>query len=285
MLGRTLGGLAFVAWISCGLHAEAQGDVTPASEAPAPVTAPVAAPAPVAEPAPPPAAETASTDPEKRWYIGGFYRHTWTPGFLLKPFLDEVLSAKNHGAGFEAAVSHRRLDVLLHGYWQNFEGYGPMLAKDDPPQDTEIIDSNLSVVAFGTSILSTVPMGKAFAFQFGLDIGVGWTFGNVRRTEAYPTTDRSTPGYSDGWAPCAGPGSPNVEYCEPDSVADGEFGGHYDVRIRRWTDGGKLPNVWFRFGPHLALRFQPKPWLRIRADGGFDLLSGFFAGGALAFGL
>jgi hypothetical protein len=225
------------------------------------------------------------TEPQEgRWYVGGFYRHTWTPAFLLKPFLQEVTSTSNHGAGFEAMYSRRHLDISIHGFWQGYRTYGTFLADGDPTTDTEMIDSSLSQAGAGVNFLWTAELTEKFAFQYGLDLGLGYVLGQLRRTEAYPTTDRNVDGYRAGWAPCQGPGDPAGfdAYCEGPSVPDGEEGGHYNVVTRRWTSGGSVPNVWFRFGPHLALRYNPFPAVRIRVDGGFDLFSGFFAGGLVA---
>jgi hypothetical protein len=241
-----------------------------------------------AAPAPEPAAQSPEVPAEKkdgRWYVGGFYRHTFTPAFMLKPFLQEVSSTNNPGAGLEVMYGRKKIDISLVAYWQRYHTYGPFLADGDPALDTEMIDSSLSMAAVGGNFLWTSEFNEKFAFQYGLDVAVGYVFGDLYRTEAYPTTDRSTPGYKDGWAPCLGVGMPDAAYCDGPPAPDGGNGGHYNVKTRRWTGGGSVPNAWFRLGPHLALRYTPAPWLRVRVDGGFDLFSGFFVGGMLAFGL
>jgi hypothetical protein len=78
------------------------------------------------------------------------------------------------------------------------------------------------------------------------------------------------------------------QYCAPPnnypSDRDGQDGEHYRINARHWLDGGKVPNLWFRAAPQISLRFKPMHQLVFRIDGGFDIFSGFFVGGALAFG-
>lgn len=219
-----------------------------------------------------------------KWYLGLFYRHTWTPGFMLGIFLDEYKAANNPGTGFEFTYSKSNLDITGTVFWQRYATYGAYRASGDPDFDTEIMDSNLSMAAVGVNFLWTTAFNDKIALQYGIDLAIGMVLGSMRRTEAYPSEPNDAEGYpvdgyTNGWAPCAGPGNPSDHYCQ--SVANG---GHYGNKAQRWTSGGSLPNVWFRAAlPHLALRFDPVDPLRIRIDGGFDLFSGFFVGAALSF--
>src|SRR5690606_1989786 len=99
----------------------------------------------------------------------------------------------------------------------------------------EMIDSSLSQAAIGVNFMWNAEISSKFKFLYGLDFGVGYVLGKLRRTEAYRTMDSSAPGYKAGWAPCAGPSNPGVttdegvQYCEPGTpAADGEEGGHYN---------------------------------------------------------
>jgi hypothetical protein len=221
-----------------------------------------------------------------KWYLGLFYRHTFTPNFILGLFLDEHTKANNPGTGFEATYSRDNLDISITAFWQRYNAYGPFRGSGDPLIDTEMIDSNLSMGAVGVNFLWTTAFNDKIALQYGLDLAIGMIFGSMTRTEAYQTTDSSIDGQKGGWAPCQEVGNPDPTFCNGPSVRDGEQGGHYGIKARRWTDGGSVPNVWFRAAlPHLALRFTPTEALRIRIDGGFDLFSGFFLGAAVAVGL
>ncbi|MFW5876744.1 MAG: hypothetical protein ACOCXM_08400 [Myxococcota bacterium] len=239
------------------------------------------------------AEERSKTDPyedpsKAHYFLGLFYRHTWTPAFVLKLFLDEVSTANNPGTGLEFTYRKDNLDITGTFFWQRYNTYGPFLASGDPPEDTEMIDSSLSMMAVGANFLWSTPFNDVVALQYGLDVAIGMVLGDLRRTEAYRTSDGGDhPRSVDGWAPCNGPGDPvGGGFCDPTSVDDGEDGGHYDVEARRWTDGGSVPNVWFRFAiPHIALRIKPIAQLVMRVDAGFDLFSGFFVGTAIGAGL
>jgi hypothetical protein len=216
-----------------------------------------------------------------KWYLGLFYRHTFTPGFMLGIFLDQYEAANNPGTGFEFTYSKSNLDITGTLFWQGYRTYGAYRASGDPDNDTEIIDSNLSMAAVGVNFLWTTEFNDVVALQYGIDLAVGIVMGSMRRTEAYPTDNRNADGFIGGWAPCAGVGMPSDHFCQTETN-----GGHYNSKAQRWTSGGTLPNVWFRAAlPHLALRFTPTEALRLRIDGGFDLFSGFFVGAAAAVGL
>ncbi|MFW6050804.1 MAG: hypothetical protein ACODAU_06500 [Myxococcota bacterium] len=232
--------------------------------------------------------ERSATDPyedptKAHYFLGLFYRHTWTPAFVLNLFLDDITTANNPATGLEFTYRKDNLDITTTVYWQRFHTYGPFRASGDPRTDTEMIDSTLSTVSVGANFLWSTPFNDVFALQYGLDLGLGVVLGDLRRTEAYPTNDGSVAGQKAGWAPCIGPGNPvstDSGYCEDNAS------GHYDVLAKRWTDGGSIPNVWFRLAlPHLALRIKPIRQLVMRVDFGFDLFSGFFLGAGVAAGL
>lgn len=266
-----------------------------------------------------------ATDPHEidsrdYYFLGAFYRHSFIPTFILNLFTDESTRARNPGAGLEFTMRKAGFDIIASLYYQRFATDGPFLAHNDPPGQVEFIESDLYTVMGGVTFLWSTPINDMFSFEYGMGLGVGIVGGDMRRTEAYPA---SGPGTAGHFAPCvsAGQAQPDAPfdssraasglgsvgaYCEPTSGAtqthdytdhtgvvhndvptnvDGERGAHYHTKARRWTDGGSVPNVWFRLAlPHLALRFKPIHQLMIRVDGGFDVFSGFFVGGAMAYG-
>lgn len=237
-------------------------------------------------------------DPTKGyWFLGAFYRHTWTPAFILKLFLDDITSANNPGTGLELTYRKDNLDITTNVYWQSYHDYGPFRTSGDPLGNTEIINSHLSVIGIGANFLWSTSFNDVFALEYGIDVGVGVVMGDMIRDEAYPEPDKSVAGQKAGWAPCMGPNNPTTNslgqavgngstYCDSPSVPAGQKGEQYHVKALRWTQGGSVPNVWFRLAlPHLALRIKPMKQMVMRVDFGFDLFSGFFVGGGLAFGL
>ncbi len=229
-----------------------------------------------------------STDPyeqpDKRYFfVGAFYRHAFVPEAILNLFADESTRARNPQVGAEFTIRKNGFDIITSLYYAQFKANGPFLGKNDTDTEVEIIDSNLQAIFAGVDLLWGTSFHDIVALQYGVGFGAGVMFGDVVRTEAYPNTG---PGSNNGFSACNGPQDPDGTFCDATSVGDGEDGGHFGVVSRRWTDGGSVPNFWFRAAlPHLALRIKPIRQLLIRLDGGFDLFSGLFVGGALAYGL
>lgn len=219
------------------------------------------------------------TDPfeepsETYMFLGLGYRHTWTPGFILGLFTDEYEKTNNPGFGLEFTYRKDNFDIITSAYYQRFAVHGAFRGLDDADTETEIIDSDLAAIFVGVDLLWGTDFTPWFSLQYGLGLGLGVVFGDMSRNEAYPDANGEFNGYSQ----CDGPGDPNGGgYC------DAPPAGHYGF-FDKWAQGGSVPNIYLRAAPHIALRFKPIHQVVIRVDGGFDVFSGFFFGGALAYG-
>ncbi len=99
----------------------------------------------------------------------------------------------------------------------------------------------------------------------------------MTRNEAYPDANGEFNGYSQCDGPGGAPAGTGAGYCDPPPA------GHYGF-FDKWAQGGSVPNIYLRAAPQIALRFKPIHQVLIRVNGGFDIFSGFFVGGALAYG-
>lgn len=224
-------------------------------------------------------------DPHRTYmFLGAFYRHTWLPRFMLDLFTDEAVGTNNPSLGLEFIYRKDGFDIITSLYWMRSHAYGPFLGPGDEPGEIEIIDSTLSAVMVGATFLWSTAFNDVFSFQYGIGLGIGGVYGDLVRTEGYPTTDDSVDGYSGGFAPCNNVGNPSASFCDGRSVGDGESGGHYGIKAHRWHQGGSVPFMWFRAAPQIALRVKPIHQLMFRVDAGFDLFSGFFMGGSVDVG-
>ncbi len=231
-------------------------------------------------------------DPTRNYYfLGFFYDHHFTPQFILNLFTDESTPANNPALGLQFTYRKDGFDIITSLWYQSYFVEGPFRGSGDTEFETEIIDSNLKAMFAGVTFLWSTEFNDIFSIQYGIGLGIGAVFGNMYRDEAYPA-DR-TPGSESfgGFSRCNGPRDPdgsvtgNDGWCDPVAVGDGMNGGHFGVKARKWTNGGSVPNVWFRAAlPHLALRIKPIKQLMFRIEGGFDLFSGFFVGGSLNVG-
>ncbi len=256
------------------------------------------------------------TDPHEEdskdyYFLGAFYRHSFIPTFMIDLFTQEATRARNPGFGLEFTMRKAGFSIITSLFYQRFAVDGPFLANGDPPAQVEFIESDLFTVMGGVDFMWSTPINDMFSFEYGMGVGLGVVGGDMVRTEAYPDDG---PGSVGGFSPCVGPGtvqpgSPasaggggfcdapsgstqSVDYTDRDggrhtvqTNIDGQRGAQYHIKARRWTNGGSVPNVWFRLSlPHIALRFKPIHQFQMRVDGGFDIFSGFFVGGALAYG-
>jgi len=231
-----------------------------------------------------------STDPielenEDYFFLGGFGRAVIIPAFMQGPFVDGPgIDGFNAGAGLTFNWRRNNFNVMAQVWWNGAEGEGYFRAQGDPAQDTEFIDANLGVVFINAAFLWSFPVTDWFAFELGFDLGIGFIYGELIRTEAHETSTGS-----GEFQTCVGPGNPAGVYCEairdPAANCYAANDGHYNCSEPNWlTEDGDLPFVfpWVSV-PHLAVRFKPIHQFQIRIDGGWGLYN-FFFGGSLSYG-
>lgn len=219
------------------------------------------------------------------FFVGLFYRQLIIPEFMWNLFMERSVTISNPGFGAEFTYRKNGFDIVTSLWYQGLSGRGAFQQSGDPITDTEIQDSSLGVLFAAASFLWSTDFNDMVSLQYGADIGVGVTLGKLVRTEAWRDSDNS-------WHACESPGSPAVDsdghpldvgYCDGPPVGDGEEGAHYNVVAKKWSDGGKVPNILPWLGlPHIALRVKPIKQLMFRIDAGFGL--GFFFGAAANYG-
>lgn len=248
-------------------------------------------------------------DPDNRYfYLGGFFHYHILPAGIIELFVQEAFTVTNPQFGLEFTIRKDGFEVVVGAWYADFRTEGGFLANGDPITDLEYIDSNLRAAFVGATFLWSTMFNDYIGLQYGLGVGIGYVFGDLIRTEGYPSQN-------SGWQPCQQPasrgiaeqpgrpfdmahpsGAPLGEFCQdpippdgsttvPQTNLDGEEGAHYNVEARNWFDGGSVPNFYFRLAPQISLRFKPIHQIVIRADVGFDIFSGVFFGGALMVGL
>lgn len=214
------------------------------------------------------------------FFLGAFYRQVIIPGFIQELFVDGGIDGFNPGVGLQFLWRKNNFNVSANVWWNNAQGEGFFRASGDPRTDTEFIDVDMGVIFINAEFMWSFPITDWFAIELGFDLGFGFIYGDLVRTEAY----ESTPGAGD-WQVCNAPGSPNPSYCEPAVAPDPCYannGGHYNCNEPNWfTEGGDTPFIfpWVTL-PHLAVRFKPIHQLQIRIDGGYGLYNFFFGAGA-----
>ncbi|MGE0788229.1 MAG: hypothetical protein AB7S26_21330 [Sandaracinaceae bacterium] len=227
-----------------------------------------------------------TTDPRELpdtdyFFLGAMGRGVIIPGFIQQLFVQGGIDGFNPGVGASFNWRRNNFNVVANVWWNNAVGDGYFRANGDPPSETEYIDVDLGVIFINAEFLWSFPLTDWFAIELGFDIGLGFIYGDLVRTEAYETAP-------DQYAPCDGPGAPANPFCEPTRAPDPCYannGGHYACREPNWfTQGGDTPFVfpWVSL-PHLAVRFKPIRQVQIRIDGGYGLYN-FFFGGSVYYG-
>ena len=237
-----------------------------------------------------PEAERDSTDPfedphEGYYFVGLMYRHIVVPKFMQNLFVDGGTTVSNPGFGAQFEYRKDGFSIIGNVWWQDFGFVGPFREAGDPATNTEIIDSSWSAVFASASFMWSTAFNDMFAFEYGIDVGLGVVFGDGVRNEAFSTDGDQT------FSACAGALNPiaSSAYCGSPSGGgstdpDGTDGEHYNVVARKWSDGGSVPNVvpWLGI-PHIALRIKPIHQVQIRLDAGF--FGGFWFGAGLSYGI
>jgi hypothetical protein len=232
-----------------------------------------------------------STDPfedphEGYYFVGLMYRQTVVPQFMQNLFVDGGTAVSNPGFGGQFEYRKNNFSILGNLWWQDFAFKGPYREAGDPATNTEILDSNWSILFASAAFLWSTPFNDVVAIEYGLDVGLGVVLGDGVRTEGFSTDGNQT------FTACNGAGDPRDTsrgYCTPPvsggaTDLDGQDGEHYGVVARKWSDGGSVPNVipWLGL-PHIALRIKPIHQVQIRLDGGF--FGGFWFGASLSYGI
>lgn len=212
----------------------------------------------------------ARRDPPRNWYVGPWFRLLIVPSFVLDIFLDDSPTIVSPAFGLGATMRRKNVSFAFGLGYTTYHFEDPFLAKGDPVLDTEWVEGSLSLVHATGSILWPIKLSKAFTFEYGFGADLGIVLGELRRTEAY--------GLSRGrWAPCVGPGNPDLNFCETGSVPYNESGGHYDVEEKRIPPVAILPML-----PHLALRWRPEKNWAVKLEGAYGILQ-LWAGLSIAF--
>jgi hypothetical protein len=225
-----------------------------------------------------PASARNDTDPYERentdyFFLGAMYRHVFIPSFIQRVApIEEGIDADNPGVGLTFTYRRNNFGVTANAFWNGAQGQGFYRESGDPRTDTEHIIADMGVIFLSAEFMWSFPIVEWFAIELGFDLGFGFVYGTIVRTEAY----ESSPGAGD-WRRCNGPTNPNAQYCEA-------TGGHYGVTEPNWLNNGDIPVIvpWISV-PHIALRFKPIRQIQIRIDGGWGIYN-FFAGGSISYG-
>jgi hypothetical protein len=275
-----------VAW-AAEPKADADSDAATANEADAPAAADDAKPndgatAPDKDSALVADAEAGGSPvelPNKTYlFVGARYRAIILPKFMMNLFGSGGKTLVVHGVGPEFSIRKNAFEYNL-SIW--YAGYGmdptAFKAKDDPATSWEIVESRVKSIFITADFLWSQDFTPEFALNYGLAGGFGIIFGDLYRTQAYPGTS-GNPNTGEGFVKCAGPGSPDFNYCGTDNNH------HNGYTEPSWSGGGSKPIIFPWLALQTGLRYKPHRNFAARFDAGFGT-SGFFLGLGADYGL
>jgi hypothetical protein len=122
---------------------------------------------------------------------------------------------------------------------------------------------------------STDDFTPGFSMIYGAGAGLGFVFGDLVRTQAYPPGGTTDP-YQ--YERCTGLGSPSGGYCDDENE-------HYNGYVEpSWADGGSSPLIFPWIAANIGLRYKFARQFAMRLDAGL-MLTGAFVGVGGDFGL
>lgn len=223
--------------------------------------------------------------PGKTYYgVGLRYRAIIVPKFMMNLFGDGGRTIVANGIGPEFII---RKNGFEYEFSAMYTGYGmdptAFKASTDGPDAWEIVESQLKVLYLTADFNWSHDFVPQFAVNYGFGAGVGFVFGNLYRTQAYPGTG-GNPSTGEGFVKCNAPGNPAVTtstglpYCGGDN-------NHYNGYTEpSWANGGSKPVIFPWLALQTGVRYKPHRNFIARFDVGFAT-SGFFLGLGADYGL
>jgi len=210
--------------------------------------------------------------------VGLRYRAVIVPKFMMNLFGDGGRTVLANGFGPEFTI---RKDNFEYDFAAWYTSYAmdptPFKASSDGAEAWEIVESHVKVLYLTADFLWSHDFAPEFALNYGLGAGIGFVWGDLKRTQAYPGNGANL-STGDGFLPCIAQGNPNGNFCGSDN---NHYGGYTEPS---WSGGGSKPIVFPWLALQTGFRYKPHKNFIARFDAGFGT-SGFFLGLGADYGL
>lgn len=238
-----------------------------------------------ADKAEPPREEWKATDVEElpnRWYIflGARYRGVVVPKFLLNAFVDEGATIMSHTVGLEAEFRKDGFSLIPALTYTEY-GTDDLIFKQKNVPDIvgnySYVNSSLKSINATLDVLWSTRVGKGFAFEYGLAVGIGTVFGDlvtnwVRFDDNGPYR---APDSGRRFGPCQTVDAPGTgcNAADHQNSAVDKVGGYTEPS---WVNGGSKPNFFPYLTPVIGFRYKPVKQFQARLGLGFGLTGPWF---------
>jgi hypothetical protein len=211
-------------------------------------------------------------------FVGLRYRGIIVPKFMMNLFGDGGTTVYVNGVGPEFNIRKDGFEYSFAAWWAGYRmGETPFKSSSDAQLAWEIVESKLNVIYLTADFLWSQEFTPQFSLNYGLGAGFGFVFGDLFRTQAYPTGDANDP---NSYVKCSGMNDANDpgDFCGSDND-------HYTGYTEpSWADGGSKPIIFPWLAVQTGVRFKPHRNFVARFDAGFGI-TGFFIGIGADYGL
>lgn len=227
------------------------------------------------------ALDTGATEVEGKQYmfVGARYRNVVLPEFIQGAFADGGETLFAHTPGVEFIIRKDKFEYELFAMlgFYSFEGV-PFKGSSDPDTAWEILDADYKILYLGADFMwSTDDFTPGLSLIYGAGAGLGFVFGELSRTQAYPVGGTTDPYQFER---CVSPDDPDdtQNYCDTEND-------HYPPFTEpTWADGGSSPLFFPWIAAQVGLRYKLNRQFVTRVDLGI-MPTGAFAGLGADFGL
>lgn len=202
-------------------------------------------------------------------FVGARYRAIIVPEFMLHLFADGGRTVVVHSFGPEFAIRKDAFEYNL-GLWLAFYSMDDtgFKGKSDNELAWEIVSSTAKILYLTSDFMWTHQFSPEVGLNYGVGAGIGFVFGDIYRTQSYPTV----PGQNaNDYSKCVAPGIPNPQYCDP---SNDHYNGYTEAS---WANGGSKPILFPWLMLQVGMRYKPIRSFVGRLDLGFGT-SGFMIG-------
>lgn len=217
-------------------------------------------------------------------FVGARYRNMVIPKFMQNLFADGGESLYAHTPGVEFAIRRDAFEYQLFAQLGLFSMSDvPFKGTSDGDDAWELIDADYQILFLGSDFMwSTDEFAPGFSLTYGAGVGLGIVFGELRRTQAYDSTDPglTRPTDIDSLERCLGSGQPlaAANYCNPNN---NHYGGYVEPS---WAEGGSSPLIFPWIAGNFGVRYKAHRNFVAHAELGL-MPTGMFLGLGAQYGL
>jgi len=203
------------------------------------------------------------------YFVGLRYRGIVVPSFLQSLFASGGTTLYVNAVGPEFAIRKDNFEFNLSPWFAFYNmDETAFKGKSDPEAAWELVSAKITMLYLTSDFLWSHPFSPEWALNYGFGAGFGIVFGNVYRSQSYPTVPGQDP---NNYSKCVAPGIPNAVYCDN---SNNYYNGYSEPS---WANGGSKPILFPWLAVQTGVRFKPSRTIAARLDVGFGT-SGFFFG-------